>query len=373
MRDYFRKSKKVHFLFPIDGDCVNVFDGRETKDGVIIQTKICAPSDAEIYVNDRRAEYNGECFVAEIEYTAFRTSLTAIDKKSGESDTIAVYKLRDAVNKFRLTSDDNILFLRDISAHENEYKSLFENPYLKMYKRVHDETGACVHLNLFYRTGTDKNAEGYFDLSMMTDKFKDEWKRNADWLHLSFHAYANEPLWPYKNTTHTQITEECLAVHKEILRFAGKDSLPKETTIHFGAINETGLRAVRTLGYKILAGYFELDKDGNPLVSYFYPVDLIDHVGERDFWKDTEEDMFYCRIDRVLNLAKTVEENNACVQAVLQNKTRGGFVELMIHEQYFYPDYYAYIPQFGDIVYGACKLLKDNGYTSTFVSGIIEE
>lgn len=373
MRDYFRKDKKVRFIFPIDGDCINENDGEKTENGVIVLTKIAAPKDAEICVNDQKAVFDGECFVAKIEYKSFRTSLTAVDQKSGESDTIAVYKLKDVVKKFRLTSDDNILFLRDINDHKDEYTSLFDNPYLKMYKRAHDATGVCVHLNLFFRTGDDETKEDYFDLTMMTDKFKDEWKANADWLHLSFHSYSNEPLWPYKNTTHTQITEECEKVHKEILRFAGEDTLPKETTIHFGAINETGLRAVRTLGYKILAGYFEQDKEGNPLVSYFYPLDLIHHVGERDFWKDTVEDMFYCRIDRVLNLAKTVEENLKFVKDAMESKTRGGFVELMIHEQYFYPDYYAYIPAFGDIIYESCKLLKDNGYTSTFVCKVIEE
>ncbi|MBQ4268968.1 MAG: hypothetical protein IJB97_04895, partial [Clostridia bacterium] len=53
--------------------------------------------------------------------------------------------------------------------------------------------------------------------------------------------------------------------------------------------------------------------------------------------------------------------------------TRAGFIELMIHEQYFYEDYYAYIPAFGDIVCENCKWLKDQGYVGTFLQDVVSE
>ena len=135
----------------------------------------------------------------------------------------------------------------------------------------------------------------------------------------------------------------------------------------------TGVRALRTLGYQTLAAYFEFDSEGNTMVSYFYPKDLVSYLGERDFWRDTEEDMTYCRIDRVLNLDKTVEGNLNVVKEVAKNPTRGEFIELMIHEQYFYETYGAYIPAFGDIVYENCKWLKDQGYESTFMQDVVSE
>jgi hypothetical protein len=238
-----------------------------------------------------------------------------------------------------------------------------------MYKQAHDATGACIHLNVFYSADTYDIGEGFgpFDLSMMPDKYKAEWEANSDWLHLSFHANTNEPLWPYKNTNHTKITEECARVHKEIVRFAGEKTLADETTLHFGSTNATGIRALRTLGYKFLGAYFEFDNEGNTMVSYHYPAELVSYLGNRDFWVDTEEDMVYFRIDRVLNTDSTVEGNIAKIKEILAVPTRATFIELMIHEQYWHKEFYLYIPDFGKIIMESCKLLVAEGYKPTFI------
>ena len=54
---------------------------------------------------------------------------------------------------FCFTVDDNIRFLKDLT--EQKYTSIFDHPYLAMYKRLHDAFGLKVQLNLFYQT------EGY--------------------------------------------------------------------------------------------------------------------------------------------------------------------------------------------------------------------
>ena len=58
----------------------------------------------------------------------------------------------------------------------------------------------------------------------MTDKYKDEWKANSDWLRLSFHANANAPNRPYAHVSYEQMYFEAERVHKEILRFAGEEA-----------------------------------------------------------------------------------------------------------------------------------------------------
>ena len=80
---------------------------------------------------------------------------------------------------FCFTVDDNIRFLKEIT--ENAYSSIFEHPYLAMYKRLHEEFDLKVQLNLFYRTED-------FDLSKMSSAYYSEWEENADWLKLSFHS-----------------------------------------------------------------------------------------------------------------------------------------------------------------------------------------
>ena len=56
---------------------------------------------------------------------------------------------------------------------------MFDHPYLAMYRRLHEEFGLKVQLNLFYRMES-------FDLSQVSDAYYEEWKENSDWLKLSF-------------------------------------------------------------------------------------------------------------------------------------------------------------------------------------------
>jgi hypothetical protein len=83
------------------------------------------------------------------------------------------------MKSFCFTVDDNIRFLKELSF--GEYGSMFEHPYLAMWKRFHERFGLCVQLNLFYE------CDG-FDLSQMSEKYRDEWESNSDWLKLSFHS-----------------------------------------------------------------------------------------------------------------------------------------------------------------------------------------
>ena len=43
------------------------------------------------------------------------------------------------MRNFIFTVDDNIRFLKEIN--EREYESIFEHPYLAMYRRLHEKYG----------------------------------------------------------------------------------------------------------------------------------------------------------------------------------------------------------------------------------------
>ena len=49
---------------------------------------------------------------------------------------------------FCFTVDDN--FLKELT--EGNYNSIFDHPYLALYRRLHERYGLKVQLNLFYRT-----------------------------------------------------------------------------------------------------------------------------------------------------------------------------------------------------------------------------
>ena len=75
--------------------------------------------------------------------------------------------------------------------------------------------------------------------------------------------------------------------------------------------------------------------------------------------------MIFGRIDAVLNLYQPdgiVRRLEECLTRFPKN----GYVEIMIHEQYFYSDYAAYMPNFRERVLTGAKWCVDNGYRPIF-------
>ena len=376
MKDYFMKDAPIRFANWIDGDCVNERDGQKTDHSLELPVVVEAPANCEVVLNGLPMTYENGVYTATAKLLGYRNTLLAEDRTNGTEAKIVLLYMPAAVGKYRFSSDDNILFLQDITANQDVYQSIFENPYLAIYKKAHDLYGAKVHLNLFYAFD-EKGKKAFssdrptFDLSMVTDKFKDEFAANADWLKLAFHSHAENPGNPYANATAEQITKDCMRVHREIVRFAGPASISNSTTTHFGSGNRACIRALRALGYTSLTGYFRLH-NGKSWVSYYTPDDVCEHVSDRDFWYDTEEDMLFGRIDRVTNLG-TLED---VMEEIVESAThphKGGFVSAMIHEQYFYEDYKNHLPDFEARILEPCRYLWEHGYVGSHISEATRE
>lgn len=248
---------------------------------------------------------------------------------------------------FCFTVDDNIRFFRDLS--NGNPASLFEHPYLAMYKRLHEKYGLKIQLNLFFEMPG-------FDLSQMTDRFRQEWHENADWLKLSFHSRLENDK-PYQFSAYQEVYEDCAAVHRQILRFAGNESLARTTTVHYCRTTEEGLRALRDLGVQGLLGLFGTTE--SPRSSYSLPVTACSVLRQGEIVRC--HDMNFYSIDVIMNLYP-LEEMLGRLQALLHRD----HLRVMIHEQYFYPDYYQYQPNFEEKLDRAFALLIQNGYESHF-------
>ena len=77
----------------------------------------------------------------------------------------------------------------------------------------------------------------------------------------------------------------------------------------------------------------------------------------------------YCTEDKELTKSEYLRLLDAA-KAAHPNK---GFVEVMIHEQYFYPAYKAYLPDYAQRIFSACRWCRENGYTPAFTSGVLFE
>lgn len=249
--------------------------------------------------------------------------------------------------QFCYTVDDNIRFLKEIN--ERRYESLFEHPYLAMYKRLHEKYGLRVQLNLFYECPD-------FDLSQMTDRYRDEWATNADWLKLSFHS-RRENSRPYEKSGYDEVFADCAAVHREILRFAGEGSLAGTTTVHYCLATEEGLAALRDNGVRGLLGLY--GENQQPNRSYQSTAEECARLraGETVI----SEGIVYAGINIILNCFGA-----DCILQQLEALAAHRLIKVMIHEQYFYSDYPRYQPEFEDKLDATFTYLLTHGYESRF-------
>lgn len=367
----------IKFIFPTDGDFVNSLDGKILGNGLEIDVKVQADKNQELYLNSTKMTETDSCYTAKVVLNGYRNALVYKNSKTGEKEIITVFSIFDDVKRYRISSDDNIIFLQDITKNKDKYTSIFENPYLAVYKKAHDLYGAKVHINLFYEFDDKARSlfstpREYFNLSMMTDKFKDEFRANSDWLKLSFHAQSEFPDKPYKFATREKITEDCVRIVREIIRFAGVEVLTNTTTVHWGEANRDCVKGLRALGIKYLAGYFDPADDGEPIVSYYLSTDEVAHLHGRDFWYDKSEDIIFGKIDWVTNIGALNFVMDKIKQAT-ENPGNAGFVSFMIHEQYFHSDYTNYLPDFEDRVLLPAKYLFEKGYTGAHFSDVVSE
>ena len=373
------------FVSPINGDCINCRDGEITENGIRLPITVQAPKGCDIYIcgakaqelSDEANDVNSANYRAEAEIFGYKNTLLAENRTNGEQCRATVFMMTDPVNKYRLSSDDNILFLSNITKNADKYSSIFDDPYLSVYKKAHDLYGAKVHLNLFYELDQTARScfsedRAYFNLSMMTDKFREEFRANSHWLKLAFHSKSEFPRRPYQNTDTQTVTSHCAEICREIVRFAGEECISDSTTIHYGALSLEGVRALRAMGFRSLTGYFDLSDDGIPMVSYYFDTDTVSHIHNRDLFVDTDEDMIFAKIDRVLNIG-SLDEIKQDIPEIAADPHRGGFISLMIHEQFFYSDYRNYLPDFEERVLFACKYLFERGYKGTHLTELTAE
>ena len=182
MHDFFHNYDPVFFVSHIDGDCVNNKEGRLEGDALYVTATVKASDNSVITINGKDAEYDpsAHTFSAEVALYNHRNTICAIDKNNGYRAEIVVYWLREAVDKFYFTIDDGIVFLYELTKHSERYSSIFDHPFLGVFKEAHELYGTNVHLNLYYAfdeaSAKDFSAhKEYFDLSMMTDIYKSEW------------------------------------------------------------------------------------------------------------------------------------------------------------------------------------------------------
>lgn len=355
-------DQAIGILSPVDGDMLCERDGTVSGGCLLVLFRVAAPAGRAIEIGGVAAEYSDGAYTAAVPLCQYRNTVIARDTTTGCTASVTVFRLSGFAGKYRLSLDDNIWFLQDLAQNAGHYKSLFDNPYLGFFKQIHDAFGTKVHINIY-------NQCPGFDLTEMPDTYKSQWRDHADWLRLSFHALADQPDSPYRDAAYETVRRDCERVMEQIVRFAGGEVTGPVTTLHWGEATVDGCRALRYCGYTCQVGDFNVDNGLSP-VSYYLDVEQRRHINRRSIWADTAEGIVFFRSAIILDCHRQ-EAIVPFLDEFRSDPHRSAFVDLLIHEQYFYPHYAGYQPDYCQKVLTAVRWAADHGYKPAFLSDCV--
>jgi len=357
----------MEFLKPIDGDVLfSVADGVAGENGLLTEVTVAAERGRKLKINGVAAVETDGVYRAKILLDSYRNAIEVTDTENGEAQTIVVYWFRNGYKTYRLGVDDVILCLENIYRNQAVYTSIFDDPFLRLYKDLHDRYGTYVHMHIYYET-----EDGSFNLTMFPDKYKKEFQANGDWLKFTFHAKADKPDSPYQYASYEQVMEEGRQVEREILRFAGAEVFSDVTSQHWANSNLYATRAFRNLGFRCIDAYFIFDEDGEPAVSYYLNKAQAQHAAKRDFWVDNKEDIIFVKDDIIINEVE-LEDIDGFMERISAEENHC-FHYLLIHEQYFYEDYIRYEPDYRERIFATVDWCHRHGYRPATISSIAFE
>ncbi len=301
--------------------------------------------------------------------------------------------------------DDVIWLMRDLTKLSS--KSLFHNPFMAMLKEAHEKFGLRVQLNLFYRTDFYYGGEE-FTLADMTDSYKSEWEENSDWIKLSFHAKQEFPDYPYVNAEYEDVYRDYTDIKREVLRFASEKNWCKTVNPHWRPMSFDGCRALYDCGVRMTCATtgVKTEYNGDPsslpyghagrllqnkkpetgtfirktrdlsilnsVCSYNHLTDdkLESTLTTLEYYKDEKTGIcIKTFLTTVLHNASTLEG----ISQEMEGYTDREFIGWCTHEQYFYPEYYAYQKDYKEKLFLACEVLFKYGYEFIFVDDLIKE
>lgn len=312
--------------------------------------------------------------------------------------------VRDGALKGRCVSkyvDDCVWFLRDIA--KDRPKSIFDNPYLGGFKKIHDETGLKVQFNLFYRDDFFYGMRD-FTLADMPADYRSEFQDNADWIKFGLHSLQEFPDYPWVNASYEDVAKCLGMIRGEIARFAGENLFARFLLPHWVPMSKDGVRALVDGGITMMCATsgkryayngdpntlpyghsFRLEQGRKPETALYTrvsnnvaisasicgynhlsPEECEAVIGANRFVYDPDTKMRFRTVCTspmsCLNL-QPMEDVPSDLDAVRDLP----FVGYGNHEQYYYRDYFAYQPDYMEKEALVARAFKERGYRFVFM------
>lgn len=358
-------SELIKITEPFHGAVLNRRHGNELNDGLVINVWGEAPLRSNVSVNGIPAQRIGTKFISEVTLKDRETDIVAeADGYFGITNhTIRVVWDKNSFPRYGFEIDDNIFFLRDIA--RKNYSSLFDCFYLQGLRDLNRKYGTKFMLNIYYTDGLEYTNEEEFNLAQFPARYKSEWQDNANWLRLTFHAYSNKPDRPYQYASPEKLIRDMDRVSGEIRRFAGEETYSPPTIIHWGMTQPSVFKPLAEHGVRVLRGYFSRAESGGWDVNYNMDDVRSEYLSRHDALKDFQSGIVFGKVDMVCNNTK-VDQIEPLLESVKKDNNRAEIMDLMTHEQYFWPFYDIYIPDHLERLDKTFRWVTENGYKPVF-------
>lgn len=358
-RAFAQTTRALKALEPIDGAVVHRRLGRPVDGGLEIDVAGVAPSGIPVTIDGRPAARDGEKFsgTALLRQRENEIRLQAGSGSQTQQATIRIVWDQHSRKRYRVVIDDNSFFLRDIT--QKGYRSLFDCFYLEMLRDLHRKYGTRFTLNIYFTTGEDWN------LRQFPGKYRGEWKDNADWLRLAFHAYANDPPRPYQDAPVEKLLADLDLVAGEIKRFAGDETYSPPVVIHFGMTRPEAWKPLYERGARVLGGYFR-KSGGKWDINYRVDDFRSEWLWRHDLLKDYASGIVFSKVDIVVN-GVPLEKIVPSLQPAIDDPRQGEVIDILTHEQYFWPFYRNYLPDHAQRMDRALELVTRHGCAPVYL------
>ncbi len=357
-RTFGQPGPKLRIEEPFHGAVLNRRHGEAVEGGLKIRISGQAPPQDAVTVNGTPAQRTGTSFQTDMVLRQKETEIVALSQGSQgrQEQRVRVVWDRYSQPRYRFSIDDNSFFLRDVA--QKKYASLFDCFYLKGLRDLHAKYGARFVLNIYYTT------DDGFDLTQFPDRYKGEWRDNADWLRLAFHARANLPDRPYQKAPPAQLIADLDQVAEQIRRFAGEQTYTPPTVIHWGMVLPTALKPLYERGVRVLSGYFR-KSNGVYDVNYLFDDTRSEYLSRHDALMDFDSGIVFSRVDIVVNNTP-IKQIVPTLEPLTKDPNQAEVMDLFTHEQYFWPFYSNYVPDHFQRLDTAIRWVTDNGYKPVF-------
>ncbi len=133
--------------------------------------------------------------------------------------------------------DDVLWIFKDLTVHEKEYNTLFDNSLLCWMREMHIKYNVRFDLYVFYNAWYD------FTLADMTDRYSLEFKKNSDWLKFGFHGFGfdNGIDKKYGEVNKDELIKDYERVTYELQRVTSKYNITDTLRLSFFSGNRKGM------------------------------------------------------------------------------------------------------------------------------------